>query len=145
MTRKEQLFCDEYLTDFNATRAYQAVYKTNKTYTSVRSRASYLLRKPEIKLYIEEQLERMHNEKIADAQEVMEYLTSVIRGNSQSEIVVVEGTGDGCSEARRFKKNPDERDRIAAANALAKVLGISNKKINAEVNVVFSGEDKLAD
>ena len=41
--------------------------------------ASRLMNKPEIKEYIEKQLAELHNEKTADAQEVLEYLTSVMR------------------------------------------------------------------
>lgn len=39
------------------------------------------MNKPEIKEYIEKQLAELHNEKTADAQEVLEYLTSVMRRN----------------------------------------------------------------
>ena len=84
------------------------------------------------KKYIEEQLERIHNEKIADAQEVMMYLTSVLRGESLSEIVVVEGTGDGCSDARRMMKLPDERERLKAAELIGKRYGMFTDKVNVE-------------
>ena len=56
-----------------------------------------------------EQMEKIHNEKTADAQEVIEYLTSVLRGESTAQEIVVEGTGDGCSEARTMEKSPSEK------------------------------------
>lgn len=49
-------------------------------------------------------METIHNEKTADAQEVIEYLTAVMRGQSNAEEIVVEGIGDGCSEARTIEK-----------------------------------------
>lgn len=93
--------------------------------------------KPKLKAYIDEQLEKIESAKIADAKEVMEYLTAVLRGESQSEIVVVEGTGDGCSEARRMSKAPDEKEKLKAADSLAKILGISKEKLDVTTNQVI--------
>ena len=58
----------------------------------------------------------------------MEYLTSVMRGKSESEIVVVEGKGDGVSSARRVIKNPDEKERLKAAELIGKRFGMFDKK-----------------
>ncbi len=129
LTRKQQRFADEYLVDANATQAaIRAGYSEKTAY----SQGQRLLKNVEVKKYIEEQLERIHNEKIADAQEVMMYLTSVLRGESLSEIVVVEGTGDGCSYARRMMKLPDERERLKAAELIGKRYGMFTDKVNVE-------------
>ena len=53
MTNAQKAFCDEYLVDFNATRAYKAVYKRCKTDGSARAGASELLTNPNVKEYIE--------------------------------------------------------------------------------------------
>lgn len=45
-----------------------------------------MLKNVEVKTYIDEQLERLHNEKTADAQEVLEYLTAVMRGSTQNRL-----------------------------------------------------------
>lgn len=111
MTDKQRKFCDEYLIDANATRAYKAAYPHIKSEDAARACASRLLTNANIKSYIDEQLEKISSDKIADAKEVMEYLTSVLRGESESEIVVIEGTGEGCSDARRMNKAPDEKER----------------------------------
>lgn len=129
LTRKQQRFADEYLVDANATQAaIRAGYSEKTAY----SQGQRLLKNVEVKKYIEEQLERIHNEKIADAQEVMMYLTSVLRGESLSEIVVVEGSGDGCSYARRMMKLPDERERLKAAELIGKRYGMFTDKVNVE-------------
>ena len=47
----------------------------------------------------------MSSARIADAREIREYLTRVMRGESESEIVVIEGKDVGVSEARAMKKN----------------------------------------
>ena len=77
----------------------------------------------------------------------MKYLTSVLRGESSSEYVVVEGQGDGVSEARRIEKAPDEKDRLKAAELLGKRYGMFTDKMNIDgaIPVVISGDDLLED
>ena len=75
------------------------------------------------------------SELIADQDEVLKYLTSVMRGNTQSEIVVVEGIGDGCSEARAVQKAPDEKERLKAAELLGKRYGLYTEKVDQQVDM----------
>ena len=130
MTDRQQIFADEYLIDCNATRAYKAAYPNVKKDEAARVNASKLLTKANIRAYIDEQLEKMHDERTADAKEVMEYLTSVMRGESEAEIVVVEGVGDGASEARRMIKAPDEKEKLKAAELLGKRYGLFREKLD---------------
>lgn len=145
MTDKQRKFCDEYLIDLNATRAYKLAYPNVKSESAATSGASRLLRNVKVKTYIDEQLEKISSEKIADAKEVMEYLTTVLRGESQSEIVVIEGTGDGCSDARRMNKAPDEKEKLKAAELLGKRYGLFTDKLEVDgvARVVINGEDDL--
>lgn len=129
MTEKQKRFCDEYLVDCNATQAAIRAGYSEKTAHSI---GAENLIKPELKIYIDEQLEKLHSEKTADAQEVMEYLTSVMRGESLSEVVVVLGIGDGFSEARRVQKSPDEKERLKAAELIGKRYGIFTDKTQLE-------------
>jgi phage terminase small subunit len=144
MTEKQKQFCDEYLTDCNAARSYKAVYKTTNDETA-RVNGSKLLTKTNIKKYIDEQLQKIHSEKTASAQEIMEYLTAVMRGESQSEVVVVEGTGDGCSSARLVRKAPDEKERLKSAELLGKRFGLFKETVELGGNavIIVEGEDKL--
>lgn len=134
MTDKQQKFADEYLIDCNATRAYKAAYPRIKSEEAARANASRLLTNANIKVYIDEKLSEISSQKTAEAQEVMEYLTSVMRGQSEAEIVVIEGTGDGCSDARRIKKAPDEKERLKAAELLGKRFGLFTDKVSIEGN-----------
>ena len=135
MTEKQKMFADEYLIDLNATRAYRAVYKTIKNDGVARRNGSRLLTNADIKKYIDERLEEIHNEKTADAQEVMEYLTAVLRGESISEEIVVEGLGDGMSEARAMEKRPSERDRLKAAELLGKRFGLYTDRVEMDADM----------
>ena len=124
LTEKQQRFCEEYLIDLNATRAYKAVYKNCKKDESARVNGSKLLTNTNIKAYIDEKLEEIHSKNTADAREVIEYLTSVMRGKSEAEVVVVEGVGDGYSKAVKIKKRPDGKERLKAAELLGKRFGL---------------------
>lgn len=130
MTEKQKRFADEYLIDLNGTRAYKVAYPKVKNDETASANASRMLRIAKVKTYINEQLEKMHNEKTADAQEVLEYLTAVLRGESKSEIVVVEGIGDGCSSASRMEKAPDEKERLKAAELLGKRYSLFTDKVD---------------
>lgn len=146
MTEKQKLFADEYLIDLNATRAYRVAYPSVKKDETARANASRLLTNANVKKYVDDRLEEIHNEKTADAQEVMEYLTAVLRGESTSEEIVVEGLGDGVSEARTMEKRPSEKDRLKAAELLGKRFGLYTDKVemDADMNLnitVDYGED----
>ena len=132
MTEKQKIFCDEYLIDLNATRAYKAAYPKVKKDTVAAASAARLLTNVKVKTYIAERLEELHSERTADAREVLEYLTAVLRGVSESETVVVEGTGEGCSKARRMLKAPDEKERLKAAELLGKYYALFTDKAQVE-------------
>lgn len=138
MTKKQKRFCDEYLIDCNATQAAIRAGYSEKTAYSI---GQENLNKPEIKAYIDEQLNKIHNKSIADAAEVMKYLTSVLRGESLAEIVVVEGDGDGCSSARRINKAPDEREKLKAAELLGKRYSLFKDNMTLEIEPVMIVDD----
>lgn len=141
MTDKQRKFADEYLIDCNATRAYKAAYPKIKSDEAARVNGCRLLTKANIKTYIDEQLDKISSEKIADATEVMEYLTSVMRGESSAEVIVVENIGDYMSQARTMEKAPDEKERLKAAELLGKRYGIFTDKLNLEVEPVVIMND----
>lgn len=143
MTDKQRKFADEYIIDCNGARAYRAAYPRIKNDRVAAACAARLLTNANIKAYIQEQLDRISSEKVADAQEVMQYLTSVMRGESTAEIVIVEGMGDGVSEARTMQKAPDEKERLKAAELLGKRYGMFTDKVNLQGAVGVSEVSKL--
>ena len=138
MTKTQKRFADEYLIDTNAT---QAAIRAGYSKKSAYSQGQRLLKNDEVKDYIDKQLVKLQSEKIADAEEVMKYLTSVLRGESSAEVVVVEGCGDGYSEARTIDKAPDEKERLKAAELLGKRYGIFTDKTTLNVEPVVIVND----
>lgn len=134
LNKRQQAFCEEYLLDLNGTQAAIRAGYSSKTAYSI---ASELLKKPEISEYITELLAQAKNKRIADATEVLEYLSSVLRGETQSEVVVVVADGDFCTRAEKVRKSPDEKERLKAAELLAKRYGLLTESVS------LSGESKV--
>ena len=129
LTLKQKKFADEYIISGNATDAAKKAGYSEKTANRI---ATENLSKPVIKLYIDQRIKELDDKKIAKQEEVLQYLTSVLRGESKSAIVVVEGCGDGYSEARTVKKTPDEKERLKAAELLGKRYRIFSEKSEVE-------------
>lgn len=144
LTDKQRLFCEEYLIDLNAT---QAAIRAGYSEKTARKIGSENLSKPDIRAYIENRMAEKEKQLIADQNEVLRYLTSVLRGESQSEVVVVVSSGDFMTEAQKVKKAPDEKERLKAAELLGKRYGLYTDKaeVTGAVPVVITGEDDLED
>lgn len=144
LSAKQQRFCDEYLIDLNAT---QAAIRSGYSEKTAYSQGQRLLKHVEAKSYIEARMAEKEKELIADQDEVLKYLTNVLRGKSQSEIVVVENIGDFTSEARLLQKAPDEKERLKAAELLGKRYNLFSDKMKVDVAmpVVISGGEDLED
>ena len=135
MTDKQKLFAEEYVKDRDPQRAYMAAYPRVKKASVAASNAYRLLNHAdfaEVQAYIAELLQRASDEAVADAHEVLAYLTSVVRGQSEAEVVVTEGLGEGISQARRMVKCPDEREKLKAAELLAKYHQLLVPKVQIE-------------
>lgn len=130
MTEKQRLFADEYLKDLNGTRAYKTIYTTIKNDNVAAVRANTLLKQKDISDYISKRLEEIHNENTADIQEVMEYLTSVLRGKSASAVLMMSGNG----MQKVTEKPPDEKERLKAAELLGKRFGMFKDNVDVTSN-----------
>lgn len=121
MTEKQKRFCDEYLIDWNATQAAIRAGYSEKTAYSI---GDENLKKPELKAYIDERFKQIQDERIATAQEVMEYLTDTMRYKSAASAI-----------------------RMKAAELLGKRYGMFTDKVSVEGNipVVIAGDDEIAE
>jgi phage terminase small subunit len=132
MTEKQKRFADEYLISLNAT---QAAIKAGYEGKFVGQNADKLLKNTKISEYISARMAEKEARLIANQDEILKYLTSVMRGESVSEVVVVEGGGNGFSEARRIEKSPDEKERLKAAELLGKRYGLYTEKMEVDADV----------
>lgn len=140
LTPRQKKFCDEYLISGNATDAAVKAGYSPKTAYSI---GNENLNKPELKAYIDEQLDQLHSEKIADAEEVLKYLTSVMRGEHTEEVPLL--CGDGMQTLT--PKEVGAKERIKAAELIGKRFGLFTDKLGIDgvVPVVIMGDDQLED
>ena len=138
---REKLFADEYIKLGNAYQAaLNAGYKENtakwaskwlipdKTPKNPPKKSKF---KPEVREYIDQRLAEKEKELIADQDEVLKYLTTVMRGQSESHVLAREETGAD----RVIIKPPDEKERLKAAELLGKRYGLYTDRIEQEVDM----------
>ena len=149
MTAKQQRFCDEYLIDLNATQAAIRAGYSKKTATVI---GAENLTKPYIKEYIEKRMAEKESELIADQNEVMKYLSSVMRRELKESVVVTlqnktekwvkdEDTGK-LKKQTITEESPAVVDIPArlsdsnkAAELLGKAYGIYSDRVEADVDM----------
>ena len=132
LTEKQKRFCDEYLIDLNAT---QAAIRAGYSERSARQIAERNMTKDDIQKYIKERMSEKEKQLIADQDEVLKYLTSVLRGESTAQEIVIEGTGNGCSEAKTVEKAPSEKERLKAAELLGKRYALFTDKVETDMDM----------
>lgn len=143
---KWEAFCLHYAKTGNASESYKKAGYTAKTDRAVYSNAHRLLKNDGIRARLAEITAELSAGKIASIREIQERLTSILRGELQEEQVVVEGCGDGVSEAKIIERQPQLKDVIKAGETLARMQGGFDTKVQVELTVpVFGGEDSLED
>ena len=148
MTAKQKRFCDEYLTDMNATQAAIRAGYSDKTAAVI---ATENLRKPNISEYIEKRMAEKEKQLIADQDEVMKYLTAVMRREKTESVVVTlqeeKSTyvpdENGTMRKQTVKQTVPKvvevpamlKDANKAAELLGKAYGIYTEKIETDVDM----------
>lgn len=113
LTLKQKKFADEYIISGNAE---EAAIKAGYSEKYARGNAYKLVAFSGIKTYIEERLAELNSQKIADQEEILKYLTAVMRGEYREETLI--GMGQGFQETTYM--DVGAKDRIKAAELLGK-------------------------
>lgn len=128
LTAKQQRFCDEYLIDLNAT---QAAIRAGYSSKYANTNAAKLLQITTIKDFIDKRMAEKESELIADQDEVLRYLTAVMRGDSSAHVLARDEVGAD----RVIEKPPDEKERLKAAELLGKAHVLFGDKVQQEVDM----------
>lgn len=160
LTAKQQRFCDEYLIDLNATQAAIRAGYSQKTAGVI---GNENLNKPYIREYIEKMMAEKEEALIAKQDEVLRYLTAVMRREMSENIVVTlvteetkyEPDENGTMRKQSVKKEVPQiveipaqlKDANKAAELLGKRYGLYTDKIDVDgpVPVVITGGEDLED
>ena len=140
MTIKQKKFADEYIISGNATEAAILAGYSEK-YAGTNS--GKLLNNTNVKVYIAERMQELEDKAIAKQDEVLKYLTALVRGAEKEEVL----KGVGMGEQVISKIEVSAKDRIKAAELLGKRYGMWTDRLETEggVNIVISGVDDLED
>lgn len=129
LTRKQQLFADEYIRTGNI---YQSAISAGYSHNYANKNGSKMLGNVGIKSYIDARLEELKKESIAEQDEILQYLTSVMRGKMTDEELMLVPTGDFMSEVERHEKRADIVARTKAAELLGKRYAMWTEKQEVE-------------
>ena len=132
LTLKQQRFADEYIISGNATQAATLAKKKKKT---ARSIGQENLTKPDIKKYIDERLDELESSKIAKQDEVLQYLTSIMRGLETEQ--TLRGMGEGMQTIDDIEVSA--KDRIKAAELIGKryAMWTDKQEVTGDIAITF--------
>lgn len=143
MTARQISFCLAYAGSGNAT---QSAIEAGYSEKTAKSQGQRLLTNVDVQNYLKELQQNNASNKIADAKEMQEVLTSIIRQEMEEENIVVEGCGDGVSEAVIKKKKSSHKDVLKAIDLLGRMQGAFTNQTTLNVMIpVFGGEENLED
>lgn len=128
---RQKAFADYYIESLNA---FESAIKAGYSEKYAKSRSYELLENVGIKKYIDERMEQLKSKRIAKAEEVLEYLTKVIRNEEEEEVVVTVNVGDFQTEVQKVKKEISAKDKIKAAELLGKRYSLFTEKVDLEAN-----------
>lgn len=144
LTAKQRLFADEYIKSGNAT---QSAIKAGYSPKTVRSIGQENLTKPDIKSYIDAKMAEIESHKIADAKEVLQFYTRVLREEETEEVTMATA-----KDVVTVEKKPSLKDRLVAAKELMKRYPLSDpvvqaqlKKLNADTRISEARAKTLED
>lgn len=145
LTEQRQRFADEYIISGNGTRAYMISYPNVKKESTARAAASRLLADVNVKAYITERLDELKKKSIAEQDEVLQYLTAVMRGEMKDEALMVVPIGDFESEVQRHDHRADTAQRTKAAELLGKRYALFTDKQEIEHSGAVQFVDDIDD
>lgn len=139
LTAKQKRFVQEYLIDLNATQAAIRAGYSRKTAGVI---GDENLKKPYIREAIEEKLKQIDEEKTADAKEIREFWTRVMRGEEKDTVLRYDNEGHQVET----EINVSMKDRIRASELMGKSFAMFTDKIDSNVdmdlNIEVEYEDK---
>lgn len=139
LNARQKAFCEYYVASGNAT---DAAIKAGYSKSYARDRIHTLMKSVGISRYIEELMQKTQNDRIATAEEILEFLTATLRGEVTEEVVV---GGFGKTVTEKIVKNVDLKDRLKAAELLGKRYRLYTDKVEVEgvIPVMIVGESEL--
>ena len=146
LNAKQQRFVDEYIKSLNATQAAIEAGYSKKTAGAIGSR---LLKDVKISTAIKNRINNIKSESIADAQEVLEYFTRVMRRQEKEKIVVTlkdEKSDWVLGNDGKYRKNAVKTERVEIVEIDAKLSDANTAAVQlAKRYGLVNGDNDKAD
>lgn len=129
MTGRKKAFIEAYVTDIKRSQSAAAIAAGYSEKTAAQA-ASRLMKDPEVAAAIDERIKELHRENTAEADEVIEFLSSVMRGEEIETVPIYCRKG-----IQKFTDGkPSARDKVRAAELLGKHYGLFAEKVDVGVD-----------
>lgn len=125
MNERQKRFADEYIRTANK---HQSAIRAGYSEKYARTNSHKLLENKSVKDYVEARFKELEKQSIAQQDEVLQYLTSVMRGEQDDEENIVVPKGDFISDVEKHTKRADTAQRTKAAELLGKRYAIFTDK-----------------
>ena len=134
LNERQKRFVDYYIQTGNAT---ESAIKAGYSAKTAGVNGCNLLKNPKIRNALHTRIESQDRKRVADVQEVLEYLTAVMRGEYQDELAMNVGKGKGVTAVEKVKLAVGAKERLKAAEMLAKVNGLFINRQEVEFSNVL--------
>lgn len=147
MNERQKRFADEYIRTANA---YQSAVRAGYSEKYASTGAHKLLENKSVKAYVEARFKELEKQAIAQQDEVLQFLTAVMRGEQDDEENIVVPKGDFISDVEKHTKRADTAQRIKSAELLGKRYAIFTDKQeitqrNIDLNIGAYDDDDSED
>ena len=123
MNERQKRFVDFYIQTGNASEAARMAGYSEHVANRI---GAENLSKPVIRAEIDRRLGELKTQRTADTQEILEHLTSVVRGELTEEVITNSG--------KKITAKVNQRDRLKAAEMLLKVNGAFREQVDVKVD-----------
>ena len=147
LNQRQKLFASEYIKLGNGT---QAAINAGYSPRTSGAQAEKLLKKAEIKSFIQAEVEKMHSENIMDAKEALSILSDIARGKRDEEVLMMNPV---TGEVERVTKKADNNTVIKAITEIlkryptakqAEKLQLEIEKLKSQIGGDEGQDEKIA-
>ena len=125
LNERQKRLADYYLQTCNGA---EAVKMAGYSKENSNKAAFILLNRPKMRRYLTARMKVLESERIAKVEEIQQYLTAVMRGETEEEVAMNVGTGKGLTKVEVVKVKASAKERIKAAELMGKVHGMFMNK-----------------
>lgn len=131
LTRRQKKFIEHYLQTGNIA---ESVRKAGYSAKNASAIGNVILRNKNVNAELTTRMKQLEEKGMAKTEEIIMYLTSVMRGEHEDEQLMNIGIGDGKTQAEKHSLRVASKERLKAAELLGKIRGLFVTKQEVELS-----------